>query len=161
MLRKINFIFLVIPFLIGACSSSKKVTSSIKTASPTIADKIVWTAVSYKRTPYKYGGTTKKGMDCSGLLYVAFNYRGVSLERTTHEMFKQGYTISLGQVRRGDLLFFKTVEKSNAKINHVGLVTSVNNGIHFIHSTTSNGVIVSSLLEKYWKSSFVTAKRVL
>ncbi|MEM8938226.1 MAG: NlpC/P60 family protein, partial [Bacteroidota bacterium] len=69
--------------------------------------------------------------------------------------------IKVGQVQKGDLLFFKT-SKSGKRINHVGLVVDVKgDDIKFIHSTTSRGVIVSSLREGFWNYSFVKATRIL
>lgn len=170
MIKKIVFI-LALSMLMTSCGSSKNVSSSRKTKSkkvntkvksaPSVADKIVWTAVSYKGVRYKYGGMTKKGMDCSGLIHTSFKQRNVSLPRTSREMYTKGYEIPVRKVKRGDLLFFKTVRK-RGKVNHVGLVTSVKNGdIHFIHSTSSRGVIVTSLFNKYWKKAFIKAKRVL
>ncbi len=153
-----------------SCGSSKKVnskkTTKYQVSKPskkkiTTADKIVWTAVSYKGVPYKYGGTNKNGMDCSGLIYTSFKKRNISLPRTSKLMYLKGYSIPLKKVKRGDLLFFKTTRK-RGKVNHVGLITSVKNGvIRFIHSTSSRGVLVSSLREKYWKRAFIKAKRVL
>lgn len=161
MIKKI-FLFCFFTFLIS-CGSSKKVTSThtSRNSKTTIIDKIIWTAVSYKGTPYKFGGTTQQGMDCSGLIYTSFKKRGVILPRVSYRMAEQGYKISLQKVQRGDLLFFKTSKTKN-KINHVGLVTSVvNNEIKFIHSTTSKGVVVSSLFQKYWSQHFKKAKRIL
>lgn len=171
MIKRLFFIF-TISFLITSCGSSKNVSSYRKpkktinkipktTKDPTIADKIVWTAVTYKGVPYKYGGMTKRGMDCSGLIHTSFKQRKVTIPRTSGEMYAKSYDISLGEVKRGDLLFFKT-SKKRGKVNHVGLVTSIKNGdINFIHSTTSRGVIVSSLYTNYWKRAFVKAKRIL
>ncbi|WP_233884419.1 C40 family peptidase [Tenacibaculum piscium] len=139
---------------------SKKSTNNSKNT-PSIADKIVWTAVSYKGAPYKFGGTTKRGMDCSGLIHTSFSFRKISMPRTSREMSRKGYDISLGKVKRGDLVFFKT-SRRRAGINHVGLVTSVKRGdVRFIHASTSSGVIISSLRDSYWRKSFVKAKRVL
>lgn len=172
MLKKIIIYVLTVSFLIISCGSSKntskyhrvkKVTyKSVKsTKKPTVADKIIWTAVSYKGTPYKYGGTTKKGMDCSGLIYTSFKHREVQLPRTSGQMYAKGYRVSLNEVKRGDLLFFKTSRK-RVRVNHVGLVTSVKNKeIHFIHSSSSKGVTITSLNMNYWRKAFVKAKRVL
>lgn len=167
MVKKLFFI-LIGSFLMTSCGSSKNVTSSqpIKDSrnsekEVTIADKVVWTAVSYKGIPYRFGGTTKKGMDCSGLIHTSFKQRNIDLPRTSREMYSKGYEISLRKVQRGDLLFFRTARK-RGKVNHVGLVTSVKNGdIRFIHSTSSKGVIVTSLWQDYWKRAFIKAKRVL
>ena len=167
-----RILYLLCLFFLISCGSSKKVTykSSTKKRTvkqrsnkkPSIADKIVWTAVTYKGTPYKYAGISKQGMDCSGLIYTSFKQRDILLPRSSGLLYKKGYKISLRELKRGDLLFFKTTNKTRSKINHVALVTSVNNGvIKFIHSTSSRGVIVSSLSENYWKRAFIEAKRVL
>ncbi|WBX76202.1 C40 family peptidase [Tenacibaculum ovolyticum] len=171
MIKKIVFIF-IISFVMISCGSSKNVTGykkpkkqieqpSNSTNKPTIADKIVWTAVTYKGVPYKFGGMTKRGMDCSGLIYTSFKQRNVSIPRSSREMYAKSYEISLNKVKRGDLLFFKTSRKRGG-VNHVGLVTSVKNkDIRFIHSTSSKGVMVTSLHTYYWKKAFVRAKRIL
>ena len=127
----------------------------------TKADEIINTALTYSGVRYKYGGTSRKGMDCSGLLFVSFNENEVDLPRVSHEMAGEGKKIGLQKVRKGDLLFFKTSRKGK-RINHVGLVVSVEgDDIKFIHSTSSRGVIVSSLREGFWNLSFVKATRVL
>lgn len=137
---------------------SKEVIVSIE---PAKADQIINTALTYSGVRYKYGGTTRGGMDCSGLLYVSFIEHAVELPRMSHEMAGEGKRIRLEKVRKGDLLFFKTSRKGK-RINHVGLVVSVDNdNIKFIHSTSSRGVIVSSLREGFWNLSFVKATRVL
>lgn len=174
MIKKL-LILSLFSFLMISCGSSKNVRnySISKNARSqekventtkeevTVADKIVWTAVSYKGIPYRFGGTTERGMDCSGLIYTSFQQRDVPIARTSREMYAQGTSIPLRKVQRGDLLFFKTARK-RGKVNHVGLVTSVSNGdIRFIHSTSSQGVIVTSLHEDYWKRAFIEAKRVL
>ena len=167
MIKKALFILIASLLMISCGSSkniphqkkSKKVASSTK--KPTVADKIVWTAVTYKGVPYKFGGMSKRGMDCSGLIYASFKQRNVLIPRTSRAMYAEGTTLALRKVQRGDLLFFKTAKKSG-QINHVGLITSVKNGdIRFIHSTSSKGVIVSSLHNTYWKRAFVKAKRLL
>lgn len=169
MIKKI-LALLFISLLVMSCGSSKNVTSkkrkrtykqNTSNSGVSLADKIVWTAVSYKGVPYKYGGVTNRGMDCSGLIYTSFNHRNVDLPRTSREMYTKGYVIPLSKVKRGDLLFFRTSRK-RGRVNHVGLVTSIKNGdIRFIHSTSSRGVIVTSLRQKYWKRAFLKAKRVL
>lgn len=100
-------------------------------------------------------------MDCSGLLYVAFADQDISIPRTSYVIAEEGKDIRVKDVDKGDLLFFKTSKRSK-RINHVGLVVSVDDdGIKFIHSTTSRGVIVSSLKEGYWNYAFVKATRIL
>ena len=135
---------------------SKKETKGAKKSNA-----IIKTAMDYNGTPYRYGGTTRKGMDCSGLIYVSFKEHGVPLQRVSAQMAKQGKKIKLKEVEKGDLLFFTTSKNKN-RINHVGLVVSTRGGdIEFIHSTTSRGVLVSSLSEGYWNYAFDHARRIL
>ncbi|MDR5591955.1 C40 family peptidase [Christiangramia sp. SM2212] len=123
--------------------------------------KIVKTAKKFEGTRYKYGGTDKKGMDCSGLIYVSFLEEGISLPRTSRAMSLEGKRLYLKEVNVGDLLFFET-NKNRKVINHVGLVVEIDeNGIYFIHSSSSRGVIISSLSESYWYNNFVMARRVI
>ncbi len=126
----------------------------------TKADKIINTALTFSGTRYKWGGTTKKGMDCSGLLYVSFSEHNVQLPRVSLDMAEKGRKVKLKNVEKGDLIFFKT--KRGRKINHVGMVVAIEGDeIKFIHASSSRGVIVSSLREGYWNSAFVKATRVL
>ncbi|HNQ27720.1 MAG TPA: NlpC/P60 family protein [Aquaticitalea sp.] len=131
-------------------------------SSAVLAEKIIDEATRYKGVRYKYGGNTKKGMDCSGLITMAFSDGGgIILPRSSSAMSTSGDWIDLKKVQRGDLLFFATNGKKRT-INHVGLVTYADNGnVEFIHSTTNAGVIVSSLEERYWYFAFVQARRVL
>lgn len=122
---------------------------------------IVNNAKEYNGVRYKYGGTTTKGMDCSGLIYVAFKQEDITIPRTSLAMSKEGRPISLEEVRKGDLLFFQT-NKNKKVVNHVGLVVESLPGlIEFIHSTSSKGVIISNLNETYWRLAFFQARRVL
>ena len=125
------------------------------------ADAIINTALAFSGVRYKYGGTTRKGMDCSGLLYVSFGEHDIPLPRVSHQIAEEGKRIKVKDVTKGDLLFFKT-SKRGKRINHVGLVVAVeNDDIKFIHASTTRGVIVSSLREGYWNYAFVKATRIL
>ena len=100
-------------------------------------------------------------MDCSGLVYVSFLSENIQLPRVSRYMANEGKMLHVNQINVGDLLFFQT-NKNKDVINHVGLVVEIVPGsVNFIHSTTSRGVIVSSLNERYWNNAFVVAKRVL
>ncbi len=144
-----------------ATENSDSLASSAPTPTLEKADKIINTALSYSGVRYKYGGTSTKGMDCSGLLYVSFSRHEVEIPRTSHQLAEQGKRIRVEEVERGDLLFFKTKARGK-RINHVGLVVSVSDDdIKFIHATTSRGVIVSSLREGFWNYAFVKATRIL
>lgn len=126
------------------------------------ASSIVEYAKQFKGVRYKFGGATKSGMDCSGLVFESFRSHNIILPRISRDMAKNGEKINVNHVEIGDLVFFKTGSRRN-EINHVGLVVSTdgNGNIEFIHSSTSSGVIVSSIREAYWDKAFVEARRIL
>lgn len=165
---KLKIIVIVVSLFLIACGSSKKTNfkqtkteKSSKKKKSDKADAIIAFAKTYSGTKYKYGGTTKKGIDCSGLLFISFQSEQINLPRVALDMSKKGTKISLSKVQKGDLLFFKTNKKKRS-INHVGLVVEKNKkGLFFIHSTTSSGVIISSLDQNYWKNAFVEARKVI
>ncbi len=121
---------------------------------------IIDVAKTFNGTRYKFGGTTSSGMDCSGLVYTAFKEEDISLPRSSRDMATKGNKINFLEINKGDLVFFKT--NRSKIINHVGLVVEVLPGkVLFIHSTSSQGVIISSLDERYWNESFVEARRII
>lgn len=168
-MKKITF-FLVLICLVCSCkskqtASSKKQTKTVRTIAQPKASKktldIIDYAKSFKGTRYKYGGTTKKGMDCSGLVQTSFKKFGIDLPRTTANQKLAGKWIDLKKVTVGDLVFFAT-KKNSRYVNHVGIVINTSAGrVEFIHASSSKGVMVSSLTERYWYFAFVQARRVL
>ncbi len=174
-MKKIALIFILL-ISITACKSSKNKrvvtkkprtdkTVSKKTSAKTSSNKSVIRVVNYAKTfegvRYKYGGTTKKGMDCSGLVYTAFKQENINLPRTTRDLSSSGNWIDVKDVQEGDLLFFAT-KKNSRSVNHVGIVTTARTGyVEFIHASTSKGVMISNLAERYWYLSYVQARRIL
>ncbi|RCW90312.1 C40 family peptidase [Winogradskyella arenosi] len=163
--------FFVLLLFASSCKSKKtnskhsRNTPSVNvntTAKPTAeAKSIVKYAQSFEGTRYKYGGTTKKGMDCSGLIYTSYKKHDISLPRTTSGLKSYGDWVDVKEVNVGDLVFFAT-SKNSRKVNHVGIVTNVRTGnVEFIHASTSRGVMISSLADRYWYFAFVQARRVL
>ncbi len=158
--------------IIASICKSKKTYTSKKSHTHTVkvntntkpseeAETIAKYAKKFNGTRYKYGGTTKRGMDCSGLVYTSFKDNNISVPRTTGDLSSFGDWIDLKEVNVGDLVFFAT-RKNSRKVNHVGIVTNVRTGnVEFIHASTSRGVMISSLAEKYWYFAFVQARRVL
>ncbi len=121
-------------------------------------DQIVNSSYEYLGTPYLFGGMSKSGLDCSGLLYLVFKENGYTLPRNSGEQAKLGKQIDLLQVQKGDLLFFGT---SNSGINHVGLVSAIEEqkGVKFIHASTSKGVREDYISTAYWQKAFIKATR--
>ena len=121
---------------------------------------LIDSAYSYIGTPYKWAGTSRSGMDCSGFVSTAFSAINVPLSRSSTEMSTQGRDIPLSQAEVGDLLFFKTTRKRN-RISHVGIVVGVGDEVKFIHASVSQGITVSSLSENYWQKAYAKTSRVL
>lgn len=138
----------------ASANGSKSVTVSAQ------AQQVIKTARKYIGTPYRYGGTTSKGMDCSGLLCTSFKAVDIQLPRVSHEQAKYGTEVRLTNVAPGDLVFFSE-RKGSGKVSHVGMVTDVRgkNDVKFIHASTSRGVIEDNLYSEYFQRIFVKAIR--
>lgn len=144
-----------------ASEDTKVVNLDTKKTKKSKVDHIIDFAKQFRGVRYKWGGTTKAGMDCSGLVYESFRNYEVYLPRISRDMAKKGHKVSLKKVKKGDLLFFKTGNRRNT-INHVGLIVEIkNNDIKFIHATSSKGVIISGLNETYWLKAFHEARSIL
>ncbi|RZK12416.1 MAG: NlpC/P60 family protein [Flavobacterium sp.] len=117
-------------------------------------------AMQFLGVRYRGGGTTTAGMDCSGMVTAVFDIFDLKLPRSSHEMANVGEKIDEKDAKKGDLIFFKT---SSRGISHVGIISEItdDNEIKFIHSSTSQGVVISSMNEAYYKRTFVQINRVL
>jgi probable lipoprotein NlpC len=108
----------------------------------------------WKGVKYKVGGLGKKGIDCSGFVYMTFKSKlGVKLPRTTELQAQLGKPIDKGKLKAGDLVFFKT----SLYVRHVGIY--LEKGL-FLHASKSKGVMISKLNNVYWKSKYWKAKRI-
>ena len=170
--------FIVLIFSLGvlySCGSSKKSTTKKHTtavkkkqapkhrtvSNSKLRNNLVSTAKKYNGTKYKAAGTTKAGMDCSGLVFTVFKENDIDLPRSSVEQSKIGKDLKLSNVQIGDLLFFNNNPKRNV-INHVGMVIEIDGDeILFIHASTLKGVMVSSMNEDYHKRTFIKAKDVV
>lgn len=109
-------------------------------------------------TRYSYGGTTTKGFDCSGFTSYVFDKMGIDLPRRSADQATVGTKVAKADLQPGDLVFFDTSGKNNGGISHVGIY--VGDG-KIAHASTSNGVTYDKLDSSYYKSRFVTARRVM
>ncbi len=125
-----------------------------------LALQMINNAMEFIGVSYRGGGTSRAGMDCSGMVTAVFDIFGLKLPRSSNEMAKVGQKLQKEEVKKGDLVFFRTNGRS--VINHVGIVVETDGEeIKFIHSSTQRGVIISSTKEPYYNKSFAQVNRVL
>lgn len=137
-------------------SSNQALTKALGIeSSPSDNADLYSTVNSWLGVPYKYGGNDRNGIDCSA--FVGIVYRqvyGINLHRTSNDMLRDVDLIGKSQLREGDILFFTN---SKGKVSHVGIY--LKDGL-FAHASTSNGVSVSRLEDKYWQNHFYKGGRV-
>lgn len=116
---------------------------------------LVNTARTYIGTPYAYGGTTTSGFDCSGYTQFVFKKQGINIPRSTGEQFAMGTAVKKSDLKTGDLVFFNTFGNG---VSHVGIYIGSS---RFIHASTSQGVMISSVNDPaYWGKRYLGARRV-
>ena len=124
-----------------------------------IKQQILNVAAESLGSPYRGGGSTPAGFDCSGFVTYTLNQFDITLPRNSAEMAQIGKRILKKDAKAGDLIFFKT---NGSYISHVGIVTENSDGIiKFIHSSTSSGVVYSSTSESYYARTFAGVNRIL
>ena len=139
---------------LAGCASSGSVPdrqqASTKSSS---ADRAVAIAMQQVGVPYRYGGSTPKGFDCSGLVHYSYAQVGRSLPRTTATLWSGLRPVARGDMRVGDVLFFEI----SGKMSHVGLYIG---GDRFVHAPSSGkSVSVDSLRSNFYGNAFIRAGR--
>jgi len=147
-------LFIMLVLILSSCAGTR-------IAREEKVDIVVSRARSYVGTPYKFGGTTVLGMDCSGLLMRSFEAIDVYIPRTSKEQSKMGKKVMMEELKPGDLVFFKTM-KRQGKVTHAGIVTDARkkDQIMFIHASSSQGVIEANLMSDYYQNAFTKARRL-
>ena len=141
------------PAPVAAKKESKAVTIKRIEAN---ANPLTKKALSYQGVRYRWGGTSRAGVDCSGFTTSVFKSQGIKLPRTSIEQSHIGTAVTKSDLKAGDLVFFRT--SRSYRVNHVGIFVGEGK---FIHAATGAGhVMVSSLDEKYYTRCYATARRV-
>ncbi len=148
--------FILIILSLTSCVSTKKLNTKESISS------VINKARTYIGTPYKWGGSSSKGIDCSGLLVRSFQSIGINIPRTTSEQIYLGKKVNLKKSKEGDLVFF-AFGKKKRKVTHVGLISDVKstNNIDFIHASSSKGVIETKLIKEYYLRRIRSIRRIL
>ncbi len=126
-------------------------------------DSIIEYSKRFIGTPYRYGGRTEKGFDCSGFMQYVFGQYGFELPMSSSSQFNHGTPVQMDSIRKGDLIFFKGRNIKNSNIGHVALVVDVSdkNDVQIIHSTR-HGLRIHWLSEEpYFTRRLVAYRRIL
>jgi cell wall-associated NlpC family hydrolase len=118
------------------------------------SNNVIKIAKSYIGTPYRWGGVSPSGFDCSGFVYYSHKKAGITLPRSASQMFRTGKPVSKSSLKPGDLIFFHTY---NQGASHVAIY--IGNG-QFIHSEDDKGVSIASFANCYWNSRYLGARRI-
>ncbi|MCG7496393.1 NlpC/P60 family protein [Vibrio sp. Of7-15] len=149
------FIGMMALFMLNGCANKSTSPSSGYYADAEMSYPLQNHYDNWKGTPYRLGGDSKFGIDCSAFVQITMqSVYNQSLPRTTAQQQYSGTQIAYNELQQGDLVFFKT----GKKIRHVGVYVG---GRKFMHASTSKGVIVSRLDNPYWADAYWHARRVL
>lgn len=143
--------------VLAGCSSHRAPPPNAKLSdSITVIANLNDQLASWRGTPYRYGGTSRRGLDCSAFVMMTFRDKfDLQLPRETRQQAKIGTEIDKDQLLPGDLVFFKTGSGDSGL--HVGIYDTDD---QFIHASTSRGVTRSSLNNVYWRKNFWQARRI-
>jgi murein DD-endopeptidase len=136
--RHYGLLALISVALLTGCASAPRQREA------TLGDRIAGAAMAQQGHPYRYGGTTPAGFDCSGLVRYAYLAAGISVPRTTNEQFRAARKVKLGKLEPGDLLFFRIDTK---KVEHVAIYTGDG---RFVHAPQSGKYVESRSLDDDW-----------
>jgi cell wall-associated NlpC family hydrolase len=152
--RPILGIITVLLIALSGCAGSPP---RAERSSTPVQKEVIKTAHALLGSPYKYGGMTPEGFDCSGFVgYVYRNAAGVALPRETHALVRTGRPVSVAELRPADLVYFKI---EHQKPLHVGIYLGEGT---FIHSPSTRGKVnIQRLDQDYWKDRYLGARRLL
>ena len=163
---KINRIFFL--FLYFVCAQVLQAQPPVATdqvQAPLPNDPQVDAIINYAKrflgVPYRYGGTTPSGFDCSGFINYIFGSFGFDLVRSSYGLAELGTTVLLSEIRPGDLMFFKGSNVNSTSVGHVALVVEVSpEAIKFIHSANSGVRIDNFKTSQYYIQRYIKTKRL-
>lgn len=142
--------------------TTTKVSSFASSLYNSTVDNVISVGKTFLGIPYKWGGVSEGGFDCSGFIKHIFSWFGLSLPRTSREMANYGSYVSRDELQKGDLVFFTGRNMNSGIIGHIGIVVEVTNeAIKMMHSSSSQGVHIEDLNKsQYFSKRYLTARRL-
>jgi len=136
--------------------NSKEWNSGISSDVATLKETMLMEIIKYMNTPYKFGGNSKDGIDCSAFTQTVYGSCSLKLLRSAREQYTQGVPIeNKGDLKFGDLVFFNT--RKNVRPGHVGIYIGDD---LFVHASSKHGVIVTPLTHDYYLKRYMGARRM-
>lgn len=163
MLPKSSYKFLFLAFVAFALASCASKKSSVVNRNMSIQNDVVDYSKKYLNKPYQYAGKGPNAFDCSGYTSFVFKQFGYHLNASSAGQANQGITIRRKEeLEIGDLVFFEG-SRHDSRVGHVGIVSDIgrNGKFNFIHASTSNGVIITSSEDPYYKARYLRGSRIL
>ncbi len=155
-----SMVFILMVLVLASCASRK---STVAHKTKRVQYEIVDYGKKHLHKPYQYGGRGPFAFDCSGFTLFVFGKFGYKLVDSSAGQARQGVAIGRKEeLEIGDLVFFEG-RTHNGRVGHVGIVSELNkNGtFYFIHASTSNGVIITSSEEPYYKERYLRGGRII
>ena len=144
---------LVAASLVGCASQSVQAPAHGASQAYNSADQAAAVALQQVGTPYRYGGSSPQGFDCSGLIYYSYSRVGKHVPRTTGALWSGTQPVPKGQMQVGDVLFFRV----EGKMSHVGMYIGDD---QFVHAPASGRTVsVASLQSGFYRKAFIRAGR--
>lgn len=155
-------VVLVAAVLVAGCGGASETVRRTPGGTPDVRGlsqqrrTVVEEAHRWLGVPYAYGGSTRRGLDCSGLVLRVYEKIGIPVARTARDLFDQGRAVRTEKLRPGDLVFFQNT--AGRGITHVGIYIGKS---RFIHASTRKGVITSGMGETYYAQRYAGARALL
>lgn len=151
---KRSYLFVLVSAFFAACALGPPRAAEGGARHSAINSEAAAIAKQLLGVPYRYGGASPKGFDCSGLVYYAYGQAGAAVPRTTAALYRTAVPIDPRKARPGDLLFFQI----GGRISHVGIYAGEG---RFIHAPSSGKKVVSGRLDSpYWRDHLIAAGRL-
>ena len=150
----------MLALLLASCGARK---STVSHATKSAQHDVIEYSMNYLNKPYRYAGKGPNSFDCSGYTSFVFKKFGYNLNSSSAGQARQGKAINKKEdLEIGDLVFFEG-RRRNGRVGHVGIVNEIdsNGRFKFIHASTSNGVIITSSEEPYYRARYLRGSRIL